>query len=78
MLYRFGIVKLMNAKTSNSSYGVVRHYLRDGKSPQFIKNRPFYMVNSTYTVASDPNTMRDTGFLRNAQYTIRDKVEEHN
>ena len=34
------------------------------------------MVNSTYTVASDPNTMRDSGFLRNAQYTLIDRVEE--
>lgn len=34
------------------------------------------MLNSSYTVAADPNTMRDQGDLRNAQYRIADPVEK--
>ena len=34
------------------------------------------MIDSTYTVPSDPNTMRDTGPLRNAEYTTVDHVDE--
>ena len=34
------------------------------------------MIDSTYTVASDPNSMRDTGPVRNARYYIKDPVEE--
>ena len=50
----------------NTTFGTVRTFLRDAQSPQLIKNRPFYMLDSTYTVASNPNTMRDAGELRNA------------
>ena len=35
------------------------------------------MIDSTYTVACDPNTMRDTGPVRNARYVINDPVEEN-
>ena len=34
------------------------------------------MVNSTYIVASDPNTMRDAGDIRNSQYIISDSVDK--
>lgn len=34
------------------------------------------MLNSSYTVPCDPNTMRDTGAQRNATYTLRDPAEE--
>ena len=34
------------------------------------------MLDSTYTVASNPNTMRDTGPLRNAQYTVTDPADK--
>jgi hypothetical protein len=34
------------------------------------KKRPYLMLGSSYTVAADPNTMRDQGELRNAQYRI--------
>jgi hypothetical protein len=40
-----------------------------------VKKRPFYMLDSTYTVASNPNTMRDTGPLRNAQYKVVDPAD---
>jgi hypothetical protein len=33
------------------------------------------MVDSTYTVASNPNTMRDTGALRNSEYVTKDRAE---
>jgi hypothetical protein len=29
------------------------------------------MLDSTYMVASDPNTMRDTGATRNAEYFVK-------
>lgn len=34
------------------------------------------MLNSSYTVPCDPNTMRDTGVQRNATYTLKDPAEE--
>lgn len=69
----------MNAKAAKdcSNYSVIRHFLRDGKSPQLLKNRPYFMVDSTYTVASDPNTMRDAGPLRNAIYISQDHLPVH-
>lgn len=68
---------MINAKTGNqcSNYAVTRTYLRDGSSPNVVKKRPFYMIDSTYTVASNPNTMRDTGFLRNAEYRVVDAAD---
>jgi hypothetical protein len=33
------------------------------------------MLDSTYTVASNPNTMRDTGPLRNAQFKVVDAAD---
>lgn len=67
----------MNAKvgTNCSNYAVARTYLRDGQAPEVVKKRPFYMLDSTYTVASNPNTMRDTGPLRNAQYKVADPAD---
>jgi hypothetical protein len=29
------------------------------------------MIDSTYMVASDPNSMRDTGPVRNAEYRVQ-------
>ncbi len=40
-----------------------------------IKHSPYYMLDSTYTVPSNPNTMRDTGPTRNAEYRVRDEIE---
>lgn len=34
------------------------------------------MIDSSYTVASNPNTMRDNGPLRNAEYFIDDKADQ--
>lgn len=33
------------------------------------------MLDSTYTVPSNPNTMRDTDPTRNAEYIVRDEIE---
>jgi hypothetical protein len=41
------------------------------------KKSPYYLIDSTYTVASDPNTMRDTGATRNAIYYIKDDVDSY-
>ena len=77
MRTKFNLVSLVNAKvgTQCSNYAVARTYLRDGQAPEVVKRRPFYMLDSTYTVASNPNTMRDTGPLRNAQYRVSDPAD---
>lgn len=69
---------MLNADTSNlcSSYAVVRPMVRDNSSPQQLRKRGFYMVDSTYTVPCNPNSMRDAGPLRNAEYIITDPAEE--
>ena len=69
----------MNAKVSNScsNYGVVRKYIKDPRLLFEAKKSPYYLIDSTYTVASDPNTMRDTGATRNALYYIRDDIDSY-
>ena len=69
---------LVNADTSTlcNNYAVVRPLLRDGMSPLQLKKKPYYMVDSSYTIASNPNTMRDGGPCRNAVYQVTDKAEE--
>jgi hypothetical protein len=37
---------------------------------QNIQNFKNCIIDSTYTNASDPNSMRDLGMVRNAQYTL--------
>lgn len=68
----------MNTDTSNlcNTYSVVRPMVRDNSSPQQIKKRGFYMVDSSYLIPSNPNSMRDSGPLRNAQYVVVDPVEQ--
>jgi hypothetical protein len=60
-VYRFELVSMINAETSDlcNTYRVVRPLIRDNTPLTDVKKRPFYMVDSTYTVASNPNTMRD-------------------
>ena len=43
--------------------------------PMKLKHAPYYMLDSTYTIPSNPNTMRDTGPTRNAEYIIRDDID---
>jgi len=70
-------VSELNAQTGSqcNNYAVMRTYIRDAQPPAVVKKRPFYMVDSTYTVASNPNTMRDTGPIRNAQYRVYDPAD---
>lgn len=50
--------------------------VRDNSSPQQLKKRGFYMVDSSYTIPCNPNSMRDSGPLRNAQYVVHDPAEQ--
>jgi hypothetical protein len=34
------------------------------------------MIDSTYTIPCNPNSMRDAGPLRNAEYILSDPAEE--
>lgn len=76
---KFAIASALNAKVSNScnNYAVVRKYIKDPRLLFEAKKSPYYLIDSTYTVASDPNTMRDTGATRNAVYYIRDDVDSY-
>jgi hypothetical protein len=68
----------LNAENSDmcNTYSAIRPYVKDNQPLQSIKSRPYFMVDSTYTVAADPNTMRDNGPLRNAQYYVKDQVQD--
>jgi hypothetical protein len=76
-MFRFAIASALNAKYGHScsNYAVVRNFVKDSKMPLKLKNTPYYMLDSTYTVPSNPNTMRDTGPTRNAEYVVRDEIE---
>lgn len=67
----------LNAKYGHAcnNYSVVRQFVKDSKMPIKLKHTPYYMLDSTYTVPSNPNTMRDTGPTRNAEYIIRDDID---
>ena len=69
---------MINAENSSlcNNYAVMRPLIRDNSSPQQVKKRPYYMVDSSYTIPCNPNTMRDNGPLRNAEYRVYDQVEE--
>lgn len=49
----------------------VKPYHRSNLDRKLVKKGNYYMVDSTYRVASDPNTMRDLGPCRNAEYRYR-------
>lgn len=69
MVNRYNVMK-GNANGNN------RTYLRDCGSPQNVKNKLYYMIDSTYTVPSDPNSMRDCGPTRNAEYRLYDPIDD--
>jgi hypothetical protein len=58
-----------------NNYAVVRQFVKDSKMALKLKHSPYYMLDSTYTVPSNPNTMRDTGPTRNAEYIVKDEIE---
>lgn len=70
-------MSVVNANSTNlcNHYAVVRPMVRDNSSPQQLKKRGFYMVDSSYTIPCNPNSMRDSGPLRNAQYVVHDPAE---
>ncbi len=49
--------------------------MKDSQMHLKLKKSPYYMLDSSYTVASNPNTMRDTGVFRNAEYRVRDDLD---
>jgi len=53
----------------------VRQFVKDSRMSMKLKHAPYYMLDSTYTIPSNPNTMRDTGPTRNAEYIIRDDID---
>ena len=58
-----------------NNYASLRSYVRDNQNLRYSKSRPFFMVDSTYLIACNPNSMRDAGPARNAKYRINDPVE---
>ncbi len=56
--------------TVQSPFDIVRTFTNDN-SPMSKRFKPYYMINSSYLVASDPNSMRDTGPMRNAVYNMK-------
>lgn len=54
---------------------VVRVEERDNRGynylPTELRNQGMYMINSSYTHAANPNTMRDFGPARNVIYNVR-------
>ena len=77
LTFRFEVVSMINADQSDmcNTYSALRSFTRDNSSPQQIKQRGYYMIDSSYTVPSDPNSMRDNGPLRNAEYYIADQAD---
>jgi hypothetical protein len=62
--------KFSNTGFSNTSgtTGTIHPYHRSNLDRKLLKKGNFYMLDSTYLVASNPNTMRDMGPCRNAEY----------
>jgi hypothetical protein len=56
----------------NSSY--VAPFTRVNRDQRDLKTMGVFMNDSTYLNASDPNSMRDQGMVRNAPYRVN--VEE--
>ncbi len=65
---------MINAEQSQlcNTYSALRPFVRDNSSPQQLRKRGYYMIDSSYTVPSNPNSMRDNGPLRNAEYYVVD------
>jgi len=60
-----------------NTYAAVRPFIRDNTSPRSLKKRPYYIIDSSYMTAANPNSMRDSGPLRNAKYYIPDPADEY-
>ena len=60
----------------NGTNNVLRPYQRHNRDHYVAKTSPYYMLNSSYLVPSDPNTMRDNGPCRNAEYNFHQSRAE--
>ena len=62
---------------TNGSMGstVIHPYHRSNLDQKLLKKGNFYMIDSTYLVASNPNSMRDQGPCRNAEYYFRPQTQ---
>lgn len=49
----------------------IRPFNKTNVNQNLLKKGNFYMIDSTYLVASNPNTMRDNGPCRNAEYYVQ-------
>ena len=63
-------LKHVEGDTGFSSSKMLRPYVRHNRDHFVTKTTPYYMLDSTYLVASDPNSMRDNGPCRNAEYVF--------
>lgn len=61
----FGSTGFSNVSTGSTT---IHPYHRSNLDRKVLKRGNFYMLDSTYLVASNPNTMRDQGPCRNAEY----------
>jgi len=65
--------------TNNTAAEATIHpYHRSNLDRKMLTKGNFYMLDSTYLVASDPNTMRDQGPCRNAEYLFKPSTEAVN
>ncbi len=66
-----------NGFTNTSGATMAVHpYHRSNINRNALKQGNYYMVDSTYLVASNPNTMRDQGPCRNAEYHFRPSTSD--
>ena len=57
--------------TGSGGATYIAPYIRHNRDSRDIKKMSAFINDSTYLVASDPNTMRDQGSTRNAIYNIK-------
>ena len=57
--------------TSSMAATTVKPYHRSNGNQNMLKKGNYYMIDSSYVVASNPNTMRDLGPCRNAEYYFK-------
>lgn len=67
----FGNTGFSNASAATTT---IHPYHRSNLDRKLLKKGNFYMIDSTYLVASDPNSMRDQGPCRNAEYYFTPSV----
>jgi len=63
--------------TNNTAAELTIHpYHRSNLDTKALKKGSFYMIDSSYLVASDPNSMRNQGPCRNAEYYFQPSTQE--